>query len=318
MDFSFSINTPQADIKVSIIIASYNKKDYILNAIDSLYNQTISKDLYEVIVVDNNSTENIRGTIMKYLYPNRDTVKRFNFKYLEEENQGSSFARNKGAKFASGELLAFMDDDAIANKDFVERIIKFFNAFKSADALGGRIIPKYIPLKPKWMSYYVESLVGNFDYSNSFCLFEKGKYPLESNMIVRKESFNEINGFNIKLPGVKGKIRIGGEGKDFFFKLQSLNKKIYYDPQLIVQHVVEISKLNKEYMYRVASGIGRGERVRMLEKGYYSYFKKFIEYILKFGASIILGIKYSIMGEPLKARPVINFRIDAIKGLIGL
>ena len=136
-------------------------------------------------------------------------------------------------------------------------------------------------------------------------------------MIVRKKDFDAIGGFNIALPGVKGSLRIGGEGKDFFFRLKTLGRNIYYDPAIRVQHVVETAKLTNEYLYSVASGIGRGERVRMKEKGGSAFYKKITEYILKLGASLILGIKYTLQGTPAKAGPVIRFRIDALKGLLN-
>ncbi len=70
-------------------------------------------------------------------------------------------------------------------------------------------------------------------------------------------------------------------------------------------------------MYRVASGIGRGERVRMLAKGRYAYFNKVLEYLFKLGASLVLAVIYVLQGNPAKAMPVIRFRIDALKGLFN-
>jgi hypothetical protein len=81
--------------------------------------------------------------------------------------------------------------------------------------------------------------------------------------------------------------------------------------------VVETAKLTSEYMYRVASGIGRGERVRMLEKGWIAFLLKIIEYFFKLGASVILAIGYWIQGASPKSWPVIQFRIDALKGLLN-
>jgi glycosyltransferase involved in cell wall biosynthesis len=300
------------NLKISVIVCSYNRAKYIIEAIESLYNQTLSKNLYETIVVDNNSADNTKELCLEYIASHKD----YNIHYLEEKRQGASFARNTGVAFAKAFLIAFMDDDAIANYSFLERVIQFFETHPDADGLGGRIIPKFIPEEPKWMSYYVSSLVGNFDYSNEVAEFKPGKYPLESNMIVKKKDFLEVGGFNTNLPGVAGILRVGGEGKDFFFKLQALNKKIYYDPSACVQHVVEVKKLTREYMYRVASGIGRGERVRMLTKSKTAYYKKFAEYLFKLGASFILAIKYTLQGNSAKAMPVVNFRIDAIKGLL--
>jgi glucosyl-dolichyl phosphate glucuronosyltransferase len=297
--------------EISVVICSYNRADYIIGAIESLYRQTVDKKRFEVFVVDNNSIDNTGELVQEYI--NRHPE--FNLHYLTENRQGASFARNTGAVFAKGALLCFMDDDAIAEKHYLERILQFFPSYPDAAGLGGRIIPKYIPEKPKWMSHYVSSLVGNFDYSSHTTVFKEGKYPLESNMIVRKDDFGAIGGFNTELPGVKGTLRIGGEGKDFFLRLQSLNKKIYYDPDIIVEHIVEVKKLTPHYLYRVASGIGRGEKVRMLAIGKWAYIKKFLEYLYKLAGSIMLGIVYALKGKPSQSWPVIKFRIDALKGL---
>ena len=299
--------------EISVIICTYNRRDFILKALESLLHQTLSKEQFEVIVVNNNSPDDTEALVMNYIEKHPD----IHILYKMENQQGASFARNTGAAMASAGLLAFMDDDAVAEPDFLEKILTFFHKYPSAAGLGGRIIPRYIPAEPKWMSYFVSSLVGNFDYSNSTTEFKPGKYPLESNMVVTKQDFFAVGGFNTALPGVKGNLRIGGEGKDFFLKLQGLGRTIYYDPNVIVHHVVEVEKLDSEYMYRVASGIGRGERVRMLSQSKWSFIKKVAEYLFKLGASFVLGLFYAVQGTPSKTWPVIKFRIDALKGLLG-
>ncbi|MGZ8545447.1 MAG: glycosyltransferase family 2 protein, partial [Flavisolibacter sp.] len=234
---------------ISVVICSYNRADYIIDAVESLYQQTISKELFEVFVVDKNSIDNTGELVQNYIQKYPD----YHLHYITESRQGASFARNTGASFARSPLLCFMDDDAVAEKDYLERILNFFTRHPEAAGLGGRIIPRYIPAEPKWMSHFVSSLVGNFDYSEELTPFKEGKYPLESNMIVRKDDFDRIGGFNTALPGVVGTLRIGGEGKDFFLRLQGLGKTIWYDPEVIVQHVVEVKKLTPHYMYRIAS-----------------------------------------------------------------
>jgi glycosyltransferase involved in cell wall biosynthesis len=298
---------------VSVVICSYNRATYIGGALDSLYQQTASKDNFEVIVVDNNSTDDTEQVVAKWRAENEEG----HFRYSTETNQGASFARNTGAAAAKGQWLCFMDDDAVATPSYIENIIQHIHTKPEAIGFGGRIIPKYIPSEPKWMSYYVSSLVGNFDYAPNACAFENGKYPIESNMIVKKDIYESIGGFNTALPGVVGTLRIGGEGKELFYKILALGHTIYYDPSICVHHVVEVKKLTLEYMYRVASGIGRGERTRTLNISRLAYIQKIVEYIFKLGASILLGIKYSLQGSPAKTWPVIQFRIDALKGLIG-
>jgi glucosyl-dolichyl phosphate glucuronosyltransferase len=298
---------------ISIVICTYNRANYIGEAMNSLYHQSLPKDQFEVIIVDNNSTDQTEAVCNTFITTHTDC----HFFYLKELQQGASFARNTGAAIAKAPLLCFMDDDAVANVDYLERIISFFNTYKDAGGLGGRIIPRYIPSEPVWMSHFVSSLVGNFDYSKQITVFSPNKYPLESNMIIRKIDFEAVNGFNTALPGVKGTLRIGGEGKEFFLKLKALGRIIYYDPSVIVEHIVETEKLTSEYMYRVASGIGRGERVRTKAISEWAFIKKVIEYLYKFGGAIILAIGYLFQGSPAKMWPVIQFRIDALKGLLN-
>jgi glycosyltransferase involved in cell wall biosynthesis len=301
------------NIQISVVICTYNRATYIEAGLNSLVHQTCNKNLYEVIVVNNNSTDNTEAICRSFIAAHAD----YAFYYLNESKQGSSYARKTGAALAKGALLCLMDDNAVAEPDYLEKIIDFFKAYLNAGGLGGRVIPKYIPSEPKWMSYYVSSLVGNFDYSSEICVFAPGKYPLESNMIIRTDDFKLVGGFNEMLPGVVGTVRIGSEGKDFFYKLQALGKQIYYHLQIIVHHIVEVKKLTKEYIYRVASGIGRGERRRVLAISRWAFVKKNIEYTFKLDASVILAIKYTFQGHPAKTWPVIQFRIDAFKGLLN-
>jgi glycosyltransferase involved in cell wall biosynthesis len=298
---------------LSIIICSYNRASYISDALTSLYVQSSGLDNFEVIFVDNNSTDNTKEVYAQW----RQTNTNGQFTFISEMQQGASFARNTGAAIAKGEWVCFMDDDAVATTDYVKNIIKHIQDQPFIVGFGGRIIPKYIPGEPKWMSYYVSSLVGNFDYASTACAFENGKYPLESNMIVKKSVYDQIGGFNVNLPGVVGTLRIGGEGKELFYKIIALGHTIYYDPSICVHHVVEVKKLTSEYMYRVASGIGRGEKTRTLNISNGAYLMKILEYLLKLGAGIILGIKYAIQLTPSKTWPIIKFRIDTIKGLLG-
>jgi glycosyltransferase involved in cell wall biosynthesis len=297
---------------VSVVICSYNRADYIGAALDSLYQQTASKEDFEVIVVDNNSNDGTDEVFLAW----RASNPLGNFTYTTETQQGASYARNTGARLAKGSWLCFMDDDAVATPDYIKNIIRHIKNQPLIVGFGGRIIPKYIPEEPKWMSYYVSSLVGNFDYAPTACAFENGKYPLESNMIVKKEVYDAIGGFNTAIPGVVGTLRIGGEGKELFFRIMALGHTIYYDPTICVHHVVEVKKLTSEYMYRVASGIGRGEKTRTKAISQKTYILKIVEYLFKLVASVILGMIYALKGKPSKTWPVIQFRIDALKGLL--
>lgn len=300
-------------LDISVIICTYNRDQYLPEAMRSLTEQDFDITRFETIVVNNNSKDETERVCKEFIEAHPSHL----LYYYNETEQGSSPARNKGARHAKGSVLIFMDDDAIAEKDFLKNAWKFHLANPSVHGFGGRIIARYIPAEPEWMSHYVSALVGNFHYADLVTEFSPNRYPLESNMAVTREAFDAIGGFNVALPGVKGTLRIGSEGKDLFLRLKERGYKIFYVPDMVVHHVVEVSRLNKEYLYRVASGIGRGERQRISSKGKMSYYGKLAEYIFKLGASVLIGLFYIITFRPAKAWPVVQFRIDAIKGLTG-
>jgi len=300
------------NILVSIIICSYNREKFIVEAMESLINQDFDQDSFEVLIVDNNSVDQTYAVCRQYI----EAHPTFHIYYFNEPNQGSSFARNTGALKARGKVLIFMDDDAQALPGFLKESWSFHLQNPEIAGYGGKIIPRFIPEAPAWMSYYVSSLVGNFDYGTEVKKFSSNKYPLESNMAILRQAFGELGGFNQALPGVKGRLRIGGEGKDLFFRLSARYGDIYYVPGMQVYHIVEVDKLTPDYLYRVASGIGRGERLR-IGNSYLAYVSKWFEYLFKLGASILIGLFYVTRGEYIKSRPVIQFRIDVIKGFIG-
>ena len=116
--------------KCSIIIASYNEAENLKNCLNSIENITYPRENYEIIVVDNNSTDNTE-----------ETVKRFpKVVYLKEERQGASSARNKGIEHAKGEILVFLDADTTVTENWLASITAPFGD-TSTGAVGGAILP---------------------------------------------------------------------------------------------------------------------------------------------------------------------------------
>jgi glycosyltransferase involved in cell wall biosynthesis len=110
--------------KVSVIIPTYNCGQYIVQAIESVFSQTYTD--YEIIVVDDGSTDNTRQVLQNYSGK---------IKYLYRENQGSAVARNCGIEAAKGELIAFLDvDDFFLHDDKLEQQV---HCLQSKPELGG-------------------------------------------------------------------------------------------------------------------------------------------------------------------------------------
>ena len=107
--------------KVSVIICTYNRSEILKEAIISLVKSSSNLEMYEIVVIDNNSKDNTFEVI-------NDLMKKYeNIKYFKEEKQGLSCARNTGIRVCSNEILVFIDDDVLVEDKFIENIIAFSN-----------------------------------------------------------------------------------------------------------------------------------------------------------------------------------------------
>ncbi len=132
-------------IKVSIIIPTYNEKEKLINCINSIYNQSYPNNLIEVIVIDDGSTDGTKN----YL--------KYNFKkvlLIEKQNTGAYDSRNRGINIATGDILAFTDSDCVADKNWINNIVKNIKDSKNIIA-GGKIVHK---------NNFIQKVIGISDF----------------------------------------------------------------------------------------------------------------------------------------------------------
>jgi glucosyl-dolichyl phosphate glucuronosyltransferase len=295
---------------ISCIICTYNRERFLHSSIESLVSQTLSKDLFEVIIVNNNSTDNTdtiaRSLIEKY----NETV---NFKYVIESKQGLSHARNRGIEETNGEYICYIDDDAIASLDFLKNIVDFFESNPNAAGVGGKIIPEYVDGKPAWMNHFMEGLVSKVDNGEEIFEYNGSKFPIGCNMTYKKSVLLEIGMFDPDL-GRKGNSGEASEEKDVFFKIYNKGYKVYYLPNIPVKHIIESLRLEYPYIQKISAGIGRSERLRVAKLGKIKLLLKFAELIFKFAAAMLIAFYYTIQFQFQKAKAVVLFRIDVFRG----
>ena len=100
---------------VSVIIPTYNRKDSLLRTLDSLSHQTYPVERFEVIVVDDGSSDGTEQ-IVQIIFP-------FDLRYFKQANAGDAHARNRGAQEARGDILQFLDDDIIVEDGFLTAVV---------------------------------------------------------------------------------------------------------------------------------------------------------------------------------------------------
>ena len=174
--------------KVSIVIPTLNRARVLAQAIDRIESQTISSDLYEVIVVDNASTDDTQSVLAQKRRQFR------NLKFLLQSKPGAAPTRNAGLRQASGEIVLFIDNDILAEPDLIERHIEYHGRYSDASIIGNVITPwndktdpilRYLHHRGIYNPYTITSGPMDFSY------YHTGNVSTPRSMLVEVGGFNE-------------------------------------------------------------------------------------------------------------------------------
>ena len=231
----------QVGIKISAIICTYNRSRYICKAIDSLLEQTLDCKEYEILVIDNGSTDETKSLVLK----NYSTVT--NLHYIFDPKQGLSYARNTGLKNAKGKYLAYLDDDAIASKNWLEKILEVFQSIKpEPGAVGGKIDPIWEISRPSWLCDDLLQYLTILDWSNKAIILEQDKFIAGANMAIPKKILEKVGGFKLNLGRIGNKL-LSNEEIVLLGEIKKLGLNIYYDPQILVKHHISKNRITQSY-----------------------------------------------------------------------
>lgn len=300
-------------MRFSVIICTYNREKYLYNVLQSIAEQDFSMKDYEILLINNNSTDNTE-IVCRNFNSDFPTV---DFRYFLEENQGLSYARNRGIEESQGEILVFVDDDATVFDNYLVAIDQFFENTPNAIACGGPIIPVYETGKPQWLSHFTEQLIGGaLNGGDKIKPFKNGKYPGGGNSAFRKEVFKKYGIFNVDL-GRKGTNLIGAEEKDLYDRLKRGGEMFYYVPQMGIYHYIPEKKLSEEHFRNLTYSIGKSERIRTKSLPQGAYRSRLFSELIKWIASVILFVGHTILLHPSRGKKILQFRWYVTKGLLG-
>lgn len=296
---------------LSVILCTYNRERYIYNVLESI--AAGGYEDYEIVLVNNNSTDGTEGECQRFAKDHPEVTMR----YCVERQQGLSYARNRGIVESQGEVLVYVDDDAVVNREYLQTYAEFFNRNKEAVAAGGPITPRYDGCEePSWMSHYTRQLVtGELNLGSREREFPRGAFPGGGNAAYRKSVFDAVGLFNVEL-GRKGNSLIGAEEKDLFDKMTTRGMKFYYLPNAILYHLIPPKKLTQDYFDRLTHGIGVSERYRTLQIGKKKYLVRLAKEAVKWGGTLVLWTGFALKGQPAKGNKLVAFRKNVTRGLL--
>jgi glycosyltransferase involved in cell wall biosynthesis len=146
---------------LSVVVCTYNRKEYLLQCLKNIMESSIDSSKFEVLVVDNNSTDDTDSLVGEF-------VQKFkNVFYFKETNQGLSYARNRAMREAGGDFILYLDDDALINPHGIEHLFDFLTQNPDAAVVGGKCVIKYLDKKPDWLTKKGEDWIGAYDFGDN-------------------------------------------------------------------------------------------------------------------------------------------------------
>lgn len=243
-------------MRISVVICTYNRAALLSESIAAIASQDFPSHDFEVLVVDNNSTDNTRR-IVEDLSCNSIV----DIRYLFECRQGLSFARNTGVEHSKGEIVAFVDDDIDANEGWLGAIVAAFSSPDVACA-GGPIRPVWLIERPAWLTeeWYAYLSVSEFESARSRGEFIGPDYPWGANIAFRRSVLDEVGGFPTNL-GRIGYNLLSGEEVALCMKIEEQGGRIAFAPDAVIHHKIQPERLSKRWYYRRTYWQGRSQAV---------------------------------------------------------
>ena len=228
----------------SVVIATFNRAADLRATLESLAGLQPRRD-WEVIVVDNNSTDETKAVVAAAAETFPAPLR-----YLFEREQGRSPALNAGIRLARGEIIATTDDDVRVEPDWLDRAAEGLENLQ-CDYVGGRVLPIWGAARPAWLpdrggKHW--AVIALLDYGAEPIEFG-ARVPLGVNMAFRRQAF-ERAGLLDPHTGRKAGTLLGQEVREWCIRARAAGLRGFYLPDLVVRHVIPASRLNKAYFRR--------------------------------------------------------------------
>ncbi len=232
------------DIRISAVIPTHNRASYLRKALEGLANQTLSKEKYEIVVVDNRSVDHTKQVVLEEFSELR------NLKYIFEPVLGANQARNTGWKSARGQYIAYTDDDAIPSTAWLEKLVEVFETvLPTPSCVGGKIEPIWEAPRPAWLADNIAPSLTIVDWSDTPVILNKEQWLASANIAFPKRLLELVNGFQVGLDRIGNNLQSNGE----LLVIKLLEQKGYgalYHPEIAVGHHVHASRLTKRWFVR--------------------------------------------------------------------
>ena len=233
---------------ISVCICTHNRPRYVRDCLDGLARQTVPAGTFEILIVDSGST----GHAVNELAALAGETP--NARLIRLDRPGVSIARNAGADAATGDYIAFIDDDAIPTTDWIEQIRAAITALGGVPALlGGRILPLWESPLPSWWPSKLRGVLSIIEAEGRGIYRSRAMpadlAPYGANMIVHSAMMRSVGGFGDST-GRDSRTLLSDEDVQLAWRLQDAGYAVCYDSRIVVLHQIQASRLTPDWLLR--------------------------------------------------------------------
>lgn len=239
-------------VDLTVLVCTFNRAGDLREMLDTaLAQETGGAFTYEVLVVDNNSTDRTRAVVEELIAQGHR-----NLRYLFEPRQGKSWALNTGLAAVRGWAYTIADDDFVVPADWLSKIVHALRANPTASFVGGKVRPLWQGAVPRWLGREHWSAVALADYGDAPFVADEGRPVCLLACSFRVTDVEAVGGYRTHL-GVSAH-RIGGvEDLEILQRLWKAGRRGLYLPGLTLDHKVPASRMTRSYHRRWHTGHGR-------------------------------------------------------------
>jgi len=271
--------------RISVVVCTYNRSRLLAQVMQGLCEQSLDRRQYEIIVVDNGSTDDTAGVVERFVLAGH-------VRYRVETRPGLSHARNRGWREARGEYVAYVDDDCRVPSGWLAVGADVIEAVAPA-MFGGPYYAFYETPKPAWF----KDSYATHDNGGRARLLGRHEYLSGGNMFVRRDLLERLGGFDPAL-GMSGEAIGYGEETHLQLRIRAAmpDAAIYYEPRLFVYHLVRPQKMSLRWMVRQHLSQGRAayhvfDRARQVGRGReFVLWRRALRATLSFAGDITYGV----------------------------
>jgi glycosyltransferase involved in cell wall biosynthesis len=245
-------------MQLSVIIPTYNPDTARLEqTLEALKSQSLPADQWELIVIDNNSSNNFRQQLNLSWHPDPKIVK--------ETQQGLTYARLKGFNESTGNIIIMVDDDNILDTGYLEKALNIFGQNSKMGAIGGKSAPLFETDPPEWLSEFHGNLalrdLGDEPITSTWNNQYPTAAPIGAGMAIRREALtpyiDKIKSGNSNISDRTGNSLSSGGDNDMVIEILKSGWQVGYFPELTLQHIIPVQRMQAGYLARLLNNTNK-------------------------------------------------------------